>query len=56
MGAAGANFPGVGYIAWTWDVWPGVNSFILITDSSGTPTPYGAFVKAHYLARQAAGG
>jgi hypothetical protein len=56
MGAAGASFPGVSYFAWTWDAWTGVSSFILITDSSGTPTPYGAFVKAHYLARQAAGG
>jgi len=48
------NFPGVSYVAWTWDAWAGVSSFILITDQNGTPTPYGAYVKAHYLARQAA--
>jgi hypothetical protein len=38
--------------AWTWDVWPGDNSFVLITDAAGDPTQgYGTYVKAHYLCR-----
>jgi hypothetical protein len=44
----------IGYLAWTWDVW-GVRygdqnacvSYALIRDYSGTPTTYGAIIKAH---------
>jgi endoglucanase len=50
--SGGATFPGVSYLAWTWDAWPGVSSFILITDAAGDPTEgYGSYVKAHYQAR-----
>jgi len=49
-----ADTNGVSYMGWTWDVWPGVNQFVLITDSSGTPTAgYGTYVKAHYQCRAA---
>jgi endoglucanase len=45
---------GVSYMGWGWDVWPGLAAFVLITDSSGTPTAgYGTYVKAHYLCRAA---
>ncbi|HTV78670.1 MAG TPA: cellulase family glycosylhydrolase, partial [Steroidobacteraceae bacterium] len=47
-----ADTNGVSYMGWTWDVWPGVNQFVLISDASGTPTAgYGTYVKAHYLCR-----
>jgi endoglucanase len=42
----------ISYVAWAWDVWPGDNSFVLITDAAGDPTQgYGTYVKAHYLRR-----
>jgi endoglucanase len=39
------------YLAWTWDDWPGAcgSGPTLITDYSGTPTPYGAGYRAHLL-------
>jgi hypothetical protein len=42
-----ADEHGVGYAAWTWDVWG--NCFSLIADYSGTPAnANGAWVKGHY--------
>ncbi len=44
----------ISYLGWTWDVWPGVGAFVLITDAAGNPTQgYGTYVKAHYLCRAA---
>ena len=42
---------GAGYLAWTWNDWSGGCSSgpTLITDYTGTPTAYGAAVKAHLL-------
>jgi endoglucanase len=38
----------VGYLAWAWDTWNGCSA--LIRDYAGTPfSPYGAWVRAHYL-------
>jgi len=48
-----ADANGIGYLAWTWDIWPGT-PFYLITDAAGTPTAgFGAYVKAHLLCRAA---
>ena len=44
---------GGSYLAWTWDTWDCSSGPALITDYSGTPTAYGAGVKAHL---QAVGG
>jgi endoglucanase len=42
---------GSSYLAWTWDDWTGGCSSgpTLITDYTGTPTAFGAAVKAHFL-------
>jgi len=42
---------GASYLAWTWNDWSGGCSSgpTLITDYTGTPTAYGAAVKAHLL-------
>ncbi len=49
-----ADANNISYLGWTWDVWPGDNSFVLITDAAGDPTQgYGTYVKAHYLCRAA---
>jgi len=41
----------IGYLAWTWDIWPGT-PYYLISDAQGTPTAgFGTYVKAHYLCR-----
>jgi hypothetical protein len=47
-----ADANGIGYLAWTWDVWPDQTANVLITNAAGSPTAgYGAYVKAHYLCR-----
>jgi len=38
----------LGYLAWTWNDWPQCDGPTLITDFDGTPTAYGAGIKAHY--------
>ena len=44
-----ADANGVSYLGWTWDVWTGFSSDVLITDEKGTPTNgYGTYVKQHY--------
>jgi hypothetical protein len=44
---------GISYLAWTWDVWPGTQ-FYLITNGAGAPTAgFGVYVKAHLLCRAA---
>jgi hypothetical protein len=49
-----ADAHNISYLAWTWDVWPGLPAFVLITDAAGDPTQgYGTYVKAHYLCRAA---
>jgi endoglucanase len=47
----GASFPGVSYVAWTWNF--GYGSWSLISDSNGdlSGSPYAAAVKAHYQSR-----
>lgn len=48
-----ADAMGISYFAWTWDVWPGTQ-FYLISDATGTPTAgFGTYVKAHLLCRAA---
>jgi hypothetical protein len=43
-----ADAHGVGYEAWTWNIWATCNA--LISDFDGTPAnDYGAWVRAHYL-------
>jgi hypothetical protein len=42
-----ADAHGVGYAAWTWDVWDGCGS--LIRSYGGTPAnAYGAWIRAYY--------
>jgi hypothetical protein len=41
----------IGYLAWTWDDWPGCGGPTLILDYSGTPTVYGQGVHDHFLGR-----
>jgi hypothetical protein len=43
--------PGLGYVAWTWDDWPGCGGPTLITDYTGTPTAYGQGIRTHYISR-----
>jgi endoglucanase len=44
----------MGYLGWTWDVWPDQKSNILIQNAGGTPSKgYGTYVRAHYLCRAA---
>jgi hypothetical protein len=40
-----------GYLAWTWNVWDCRDGPALITDYTGTPTPYGLGVREHLLHR-----
>jgi aryl-phospho-beta-D-glucosidase BglC (GH1 family) len=49
--SGGASFPGVSYVAWTWN--SGYGSWSLISDSNGdlSGSPYAAAVKAHYQSR-----
>jgi aryl-phospho-beta-D-glucosidase BglC (GH1 family) len=49
--SGGASFPGVSYIAWTWNF--GYGGWSLISDSNGdlSGSPYAAAVKAHYRSR-----
>lgn len=42
---------GIGYLAWTWNDWPSCDGPTLITSFDGTPTAYGAGVRAHYEER-----
>jgi hypothetical protein len=43
-----ADAHAAGYMAWTWNTWG--NCSALISDFTGTPySPYGTWVKAHYL-------
>jgi endoglucanase len=42
---------GIGYLAWTWDDWPGCGGPTLITDYAGTPTTYGQGVHDHFVSR-----
>jgi hypothetical protein len=39
---------GASYLAWTWNTWDCSSGPALISDYSGTPTAYGAAVKAHF--------
>jgi hypothetical protein len=48
---AWADDRGIGYLAWTWNDWPNCDGPTLITDFDGTPTAYGAGVRAHYRDR-----
>ena len=41
----------VSTVAWAWDAWAGCSGPPLITAYDGTPTAYGAGVRARYLAR-----
>jgi hypothetical protein len=45
------RFPGVSYLAWTWNF--GYGGWSLISDANGdlSGSAYAAAVKAHYLAR-----
>ncbi len=49
--SGGSSFPGVGYVAWTWNF--GYGGWSLISDSNGdlSGSPYAAAVKAHYRSR-----
>ena len=38
---------GIGYLAWTWNIWGGCNAIALISDYTGTPTQYGLIYKNH---------
>ena len=50
-----ADGQGVGYAAWTWDVWG--NCHALISNYRGNPaSAYGAFVKGYYAASSTEGG
>jgi hypothetical protein len=42
---------GMGYLAWTWDDWPGCEGPTLITDYGGSPTAYGQGVRDHFVER-----
>jgi hypothetical protein len=42
---------GVPYLAWTWNTWDCRDGPALITDYSGTPTPYGQGVRDHLAGR-----
>ena len=44
-----ADAHGIGYTAWAWVTSNCANDPALITDYNGTPTPYGAGVRAHLL-------
>jgi endoglucanase len=51
--SGGSSFPGVSYIAWTWDV--GYGGYSLITNSAGgvASSAYAQAVHTHYLCRAA---
>ena len=48
---AWADGVGIGYVAWTWDDWPGCNGPTLILNYSGAPTGYGQGVHDHFVSR-----
>jgi hypothetical protein len=39
----------LGYLAWTWDDWPGCDGPSLISSYDGTPTSYGVGVRDHFV-------
>jgi endoglucanase len=41
---------GIGYLAWTWNIWGGCSAISLISDYAGTPTQYGLIYKNHLAA------
>jgi hypothetical protein len=41
---------GIGYLAWTWNAWGCTQGPALISDYTGTPTPYGVGFQAHLAA------
>jgi endoglucanase len=45
-----ADAHGVGYLGWTWNTWPCNTGPALITDYSGTPTPFGVGIRDHMVA------
>jgi hypothetical protein len=38
------------YLGWTWNTWPCTSGPALITSYDGTPTAFGAGIRAHFLA------
>jgi hypothetical protein len=46
---AWADARGVSYLGWTWNAWECKAGPALVSDSNGTPTPFGAGLKAHFL-------
>ena len=40
---------GIGYLAWTWDDWPGCDGPTVILDYDGTPSAYGQGIHDHYV-------
>jgi hypothetical protein len=46
-----ADSHGVSYLGWTWETWDCGAGPAVITSYDGTPTAYGAVVRAHYLNR-----
>jgi aryl-phospho-beta-D-glucosidase BglC (GH1 family) len=46
-----ADQHGISYLGWTWNVWNCSSGPALITNYNGTPTPFGAGIKAHFIAR-----
>jgi hypothetical protein len=46
-----ADSHGVGYLGWTWNNWNCSSGPSLISDYDGTPTNFGAGLRAHLLAQ-----
>lgn len=47
-----ADGKGISYLGWTWNAWDCRSGPALVSDAAaGTPTPFGAAFRAHFLAR-----
>lgn len=46
-----ADARGISYLGWSWNTWDCKTGPALITSYDGTPTAFGAGIKAHFLAR-----
>ena len=46
---AWADARGISYLGWTWNAWDCRSGPALVTDYAGTPTPFGAGLRAHLL-------